>query len=121
METKYRALRTIAVIFKVLGWVILIVGILSACGISGLMALTGTLPMVGDFGGQGGAEMGLMVIVLAIVAFIATLLTVGLYALILIAASEAIYVFLDIEENTRRMAMQLGRTGAPAGPAPPTY
>jgi hypothetical protein len=125
METRYRALRTIATIFKVLGWVILILGILGSCGISGLMAVGGaSVPLIGGPGQQGGSEAALVGIIMAIVTFIATLVTVGLYALILIAASEAIYVFLDIEENTREMVRRLGRIEAPAGPAgpsPPTY
>jgi hypothetical protein len=120
MERKYRALRTIAVIFKVLGWVMLILGILSACGTSGMIAIGGaSVPLIEGPGRQAGSEAALIGVVAAIVIFIVMLVTVGLYALILIAASEAIYVFLDIEENTRKMAMQLGRMGGPAGPSPP--
>jgi hypothetical protein len=119
METRYRALRTIATIFKVLGWAILILGILSACGVSGLMAVGGaTVPFM-EPGQQAGSEAALIGIIMAVVTFIVTLVTVGLYALILIAASEGIYVFLDIEENTREMVRHLGRMGSPAGPSPP--
>jgi len=118
METKYRALRTIATIFKVLGWVILILGILSACGTSAVLFLGGST-MMGLTGSGGGGNAGpLWGVVAAIVTFIVMIITVGLYALILIAASESIQVFLDIEENTREMARRLAQRGA-AAPAPP--
>jgi hypothetical protein len=118
METKYRALRTIATIFKVLGWVILILGILSACGTSAAMFLGGAA-MMGFGGTGGGGDAGpLWAAIAAIVTFIVMIITVGLYALILIAASEGIQVFLDIEENTRDMARRLAQRGATAPPPP---
>jgi hypothetical protein len=119
MQKRYRALRTIATIFKILGWVILIGGILSACGISGAIAVGGaSVPLMGTPGQSGGSEMPLIAIVTAVAMFIGMLLTVGLYALVLIAASEGIYVFLDIEENTREMARRLGQAGGSSGPPP---
>ena len=120
MEKRYRALRTIATIFKVLGWIVLIVGILSACVMSGATILGGAIPLMGGTGQRGGGELTLMVIVMAVVMFIGTLITVGLYALILIAGAEGIYVFLDIEQNTREMVRRLGQMGGSAGLPPPT-
>ncbi|MGB8953100.1 MAG: hypothetical protein WCC06_10610 [Candidatus Aminicenantales bacterium] len=118
METRYRALRTIATIFKVLGWVILILGILSACGASALMVLGGST-MMGMGGVGGGSDQGLIYsLIMAIVVFVFTVVFVGLYALLLIAGSEGIYVFLDIEANTREMARRLGQRGTPAPPPP---
>ncbi len=120
MERKYRALRTIATIFKVLGWVILILGILSACGTSAVMFLGGST-MLGFTGSGGGGDAGaLWGMVAAVVAFVVMAITVGLYALILIAASEGIQVFLDIEENTREMARRLGQRGVPGPPPAPS-
>jgi len=122
MEKRYRALRAIAAVFKVLGWVILILGILGACVTSGGIVMSGGLLGPLGAGQRGGGELGLVWgLLAAIVTFIVMLLTVGLYALILIAASEGIYVFLDIEENTREMARRLGQLGESAGPSPPTY
>jgi hypothetical protein len=117
MGTKYRALRTISTIFKVLGWVILILGILGACGASASMLLGGTalLGMEGSGGGDFGLVYGL---ILGVVVFIVMIVTVGIYALILIAASEGINVFLDIEENTREMAGRLAQRGTPVPPPP---
>jgi len=118
METKYRALRTIGTIFKVLGWVILILGILSACGASASMLLGGATYM-GLGGPGGGGDAGLVYgLIFGVVVFIVMIVTVGLYALILIAASEGIQVFLDIEENTREMAGRLAQRGAAAPPPP---
>jgi hypothetical protein len=120
METRYRALRTIATIFKVLGWLILILGILGACGASASMLLGGATYMGMSAPGSGG-DAGLVYgVILAVVVFIVMIVTVGLYALILIAASEGIYVFLDIEENTREMAKQLARRGSTGAPPPPS-
>jgi len=118
MGTRYRALRTISTIFKVLGWVILILGILGACGASALMVLGGGTYM-GLGGPGGGGDAGLVYgLVLGVVVFIVMIVTVGIYALILIAASEGINVFLDIEENTREMAGRLAQRGTPVPPPP---
>jgi hypothetical protein len=120
METRYRALRTIATIFKVLGWIILILGILSACGTSAMLMLSGSA-LLGFSGSGGGGDVGLVYSgILAVVSFIVMIVTVGLYALVLIAASEGIHVFLDIEENTREMARRLGQRGGGAVPPPPS-
>jgi len=119
MEKKYRALRTIATIFKVLGWVILILGILSACGTSAAMLLGGPAMMgMGGYGGGGDAGF-VYSLIFGVVVFIVMIVTVGLYALVLIAAAEGIQVFLDIEENTREMARKLAQRGVTAPPAPP--
>jgi hypothetical protein len=121
MEPRYRALRSIATIFKVLGWVVLVIGILGACGTSGLMAVGGVGAELLDPSGRGGGGTTVMGVIMAIVTFVVALVTVGLYALILIAAAEGIHVFLDIEENTREMAGRLGQRGGSASPPPPTY
>ncbi len=121
METKYRALRTIATIFKVLGWVILILGILGACGTSAAMVFGGStvLGMAGPGGGGGDVSL-VYALVIAVVTFIVMIVTVGLYALVLIAASEGIQVFLDIEANTREMAKRLAQRGGGVMPPPPS-
>jgi magnesium-transporting ATPase (P-type) len=119
MEKKYRALRTIATIFRILGWVILVLGILSACGASAAMLLGGqTMMGMGGYGGAGDAGF-LYSLIFAIVAFVGTIVTLGLYALILIALAEGIQVFLDIEANTREMARRLAQRGVTAPPSVP--
>ena len=117
MRTKYRALRTISTIFKVLGWVILILGILGACGASASMLLGGAAYL--GLEGSGAGDFGLVYgLIMAVVVFIVMIVTVGIYALVLIAASEGISVFLDIEENTREMARRLAEREATAPPPP---
>ena len=116
MEKRYRALRTIATIFKVVGWMVLVLGILSACGTSGLILVGGaSVPGILDLG-EGGLVWGFIG---AVVMFLVMMVTVGAYALILIATAEGIYVFLDIEQNTREMARRLAQRGAAPGPPPP--
>jgi hypothetical protein len=120
METKYRALRTIATIFKVLGWVILILGILGACGSSAAVVFGGSTMMGLSGAGRGSSDVSLVYsLVVAVVIFIVMIVTVGLYALLLIAASEGIYVFLDIEANTREMARRVVQRGGGTMPPPP--
>jgi len=121
MERRYRALRIIATIFKVIGWVVLVLGILSACVTSLGIAFGGASFMFGEPGqfGQPG-WMTLAAIATAVVAFVVTVATVGLYGLLLIAASEAVSVFLDIEANTREMARRLGQREGSAGPSVPS-
>ena len=119
MGKKYRALRTIATIFKILGWVILVLGILSACGTSAAVLLGGP-SMMGMGGYGGGGDAGFVYsLIFAIIAFVAMIVTVGLYALVLIAGAEGIQVFLDIEENTREMARKLAQRGVAAPPSVP--
>jgi hypothetical protein len=115
MDTRYRALRTIATIFKVLGWVILILGILGACGASASMLLGGAAYLGMEGSGGGDVVVGL---ILGVVVFIVMIVTVGIYALILIAASEGISVFLDIEQNTREMARRLAQRETSVPPPP---
>lgn len=120
MEKRYRALRTIAAVIKVLGWAILVLGILSGCVTSGSMVLAGPGLILGP-GPRAGSEFTLIWIIMALAAFIGVLVTVGLYALILIAVSEGINVFLDIEENTGKMVRRLEQMGGSASPAPPMH
>ena len=120
MDRKYRALRTIATIFKILGWVILVLGILSACATSASLALGGATYM-GMAGPGRGSDAGFAwSLIMGVVSFVVVVVSVGLYALILIAASEGIQVFLDIEQNTKEMARKLGQMGATPPPPPPS-
>jgi len=119
MEKRYRALRIIATIFKIVGWVVLILGILTACATSGMVVLSGGSALMRPIGIRGeGALVGS--IVAAVVSFALMMATVGLYALLLIAISEGIQVFLDIEANTRMMAARLGQKAEPPESAPPS-
>lgn len=99
---KYRALRIVSTIYKILAWIVLVMGVLGVCASSALTA-TGALALLGEEG----AAAGVSGIVGAAVIFVGGLLAVGFYVLILFAVSEGIQVLLDIEENTRQMMAAL--------------
>jgi len=94
MGKRFTALRVIATIFKVLGWIALLLGLLGAILIL-VASLTLNFEAAGiDFGGPlAGAVAFVVILLLAVVQF-----------LILYAVGESIYAVLSIEESTRRSA-----------------
>lgn len=80
MEKKYGALRIIATLNTVIGWIILVIGSLAAVGVIF----------------SAGFIFGFPILMAS--------LFIGL---ILIAAGELIYVIIDIEENTRQGSIKL--------------
>jgi hypothetical protein len=84
LETKYPALRVIAVIFKVIAVLIAIGGLIGA--------LLGLVQMAGN--GYGAAAAGGMILLVS-------LLYGALGCIYMLAVSEGIGVFMDIEENSR--------------------
>lgn len=109
MTRQFTALRVVSTIFKVLGWLALILGLLVAVG--GLVAgftLTDQLGIPGiDFGGP----------LAGIAAFVVGLVVAVVYFLFFYAAGEAVYLFLCIEENTRRTAYFIEQQAMPSEPA----
>ncbi len=100
VRKKFRALRAIAFVLQVLAWVWLVLAILGAIGAAGAGFLgVLTVPALDNLNGAnlsvGGALAGVVtavgVLILGIVSFV-----------LLLAASEFIYVQLDIEQNTRQ-------------------
>jgi hypothetical protein len=108
MSRQFTALRVVGTIFKILGWLFLIVGVLAAIGalVFGF-ALTDRFGIPGiDLGGPLAGIAGFVVaLVVAIVEF-----------LVFYALGEAIYLFLCIEENTRRTAYFIQQQYAPPQP-----
>ena len=96
MEKKFTALRVIGTVFKVLAWISLIFGLLG--GVATLIfgiTVSGQEGLLGlDLGGP----------LAGIAMFIVSLIVAIFYFLLLYAAGESIYLFLAMEENTRRMA-----------------
>lgn len=94
MGKRFTALRVIATIFKVLGWIALLLGLLGA-----ILVLVAALTLDFDAAGInfGGPLAG-------VVAFIVILILAVIQFLILYAIGESIYVFLSIEESSRRSA-----------------
>jgi hypothetical protein len=96
MDRRFAALRVIGTIFKVVAWIVLILGLLA--GVFVLVAgflLSGQLGLAGlDVGGP-----------LAGIALFFVILIVSLFGFLsFYAVGESAYLFLSIEENTRRTA-----------------
>ena len=104
MQQKFRILRIVAVIWKVLAWIVLVISVLGGCGVLAFSVMAGGNTGVRGadlgFGPMGGALGG--VISAAVFIFGGVLYFVLLYAF-----SELIDVMLALEENTRLTAEQL--------------
>ena len=98
LEHRYPALRTIAGIFRILAWLIVIGG--------ALIVVIATI-VVADASGAGEA----------IVTAVGGVITVAIYAVLTLAVAELIRLALAIEENTRRAAGSAG-SGATGQGAP---
>lgn len=94
-EPRYRALQTVARIYRIIAWVILVVG-----GIAVVVAAIATGSA--DDGGGGDAILTLVVGTIG----------VALYALFAFAFAEMIGLAIAIEANTRRTAEAIGRSTA---------
>lgn len=103
MEKRYRALRIVGTLYKILGGIVLVVAIVSAIGIclAGILGGQALADFNRDFGtglntvGAFGGVVG------GIVSGLAFLIGGGIGGLTLFATGEAIYLLIDIEENTR--------------------
>ncbi len=113
MEKRYKLLRLIATLWKVLAWLVLIVGLLGSVGAL-LMALVGgmgqTMGQMTGFNVAGPLIGLLMMLSGAIVSIF--------YFAMLYTFGEVLMVLIQIEENTRRGGQ---RPPAPLQPATPTY
>jgi uncharacterized protein YacL len=96
MERRFTALRIIGTVLKILAWISLLIGVLGA-----ILALIAGFAMRGPDGILGLDIAGPLA---AVASFIVVLIVTIFYFLLLYSAGEAIYMFLAIEENTRRMA-----------------
>ncbi len=109
MGNKFRVLRIVATIIKILAWIILVLGVLGGCAslVLGLMGGAAT-PRGGGaglaiLGGLFGAFSGVVVIIFAALQF-----------LFLYAWGELIYLLLALEENTRLTAERLQAMNKPS-------
>ena len=118
MEKRFRALRVVASLLKVLAWLILIAGILAAVGIVAISAIQGqmgapspvleSVPMASNLVGP------LAGVAVAVVVLLGTLL----YFLVLYASGDVLHLWLAIEYNTRETAFYLrGESTMPPPPA----
>jgi hypothetical protein len=123
MEKKFRILRIIGTMWKVLAWVALISGVLASLGLLLVGVLGSGGFMLRLFGQEPGMMPGAEGVVSSVLGFIVGLIGTIIYFLILYAVGELIYLLLAIEENTRQTlhVMQRSvRTGTepPASPPP---
>jgi hypothetical protein len=104
MEKKFRVLRIIGTLWKILAWIVLVGGIISSLGILVLSIFGGgVMQQLGQQAGQGAF---LFNAVGGIIGFVVGLISSAFYFLILYAAGEMIYLLLAIEENTRGASPQ---------------
>jgi hypothetical protein len=103
MEKKFRILRIVAIIWKVLAWIVLVLSVLGGCAniVFGLMLGAGarntnTALGLSAFGALGGVVVALIAIFFGV-----------LYFVFLYAFAELVDVMLALEENTRATAEQL--------------
>ncbi|MBN1259722.1 MAG: hypothetical protein JXB35_03490 [Anaerolineae bacterium] len=116
MEKRYGVLRFIATLWKILAWIVLVLGILGAIasligGIAGGLDAR-TMRDLGIPGFVSGTLIGVMVFVVALVGAV-------LQFLVLYAAGEVVSVFLAIEENTRATRALLERRSPSQATYPP--
>ena len=94
METKYRFLHIAATIFKAIGWILLVVGVIGSIVMSVVMGTQ--LPAFGGFG----AIYAILGIVYSVIGWVS-----------LLAFAQILYLLIDLEQNTRETAEHF-RTGS---------
>src|SRR5574337_1153094 len=114
MEKRYRALRTIGTIYKVLAAIVAVITLLSILGLCATSILGG----VGQAAFSRGSGAGVFGGVLGALIFsVVGIIYGGAVSLTLYAVGEGIDLLLALEENTRITAMLLQRqAGTPAPP-----
>lgn len=99
MEKKFKALRTISVIFKILAWIVAVLTIIGflvmLVGGAALSQISGRYGAPDMLGPLGGIAMAFYILFLGAIWFIS-----------LLAGAEMILVILAIEENTRALKPQ---------------
>lgn len=120
MERKYRTLRFIASLLKVIGIIVGVLALLSSLAICATSVLGGAALERGmwDYSQR---TFGLGIFTGLIGGILAALIPIifgGIQALVLFGVGEAIYVQIDIEENTRLTGQAITRMLATSeGPA----
>ncbi|MBN1399767.1 MAG: hypothetical protein JXA74_02955 [Anaerolineae bacterium] len=122
MEKRFRALRIVAAVWKILAWIVLVLGGLLALGVVIIGAIQGRVgypsdvlapvPVLGAVTGPiMGIVMGVGLLLAALVQFVLTY-----------AVGEVIELGLSIEQNTRETAYYLkGENTIPAPPLPVSW
>ena len=119
MEARFRDVRFFASVFKVIGWIVLGLGTLLACGILGL-SFTGSTLLSGFGGDESGALGGLAVAIWGLTVFMLILLYTVVTAGALIILGGFAHILTAIEENTRGFGISQRITPAPSAATPPS-
>lgn len=122
MEKRFRALRIVAAVWKILAWIILILTGLLALGIVIIGVIQGRVGYPSDVLA---ALPGLAAVtgpIMGIVAGVGLLLMALVQFVLMYAAGEVIELGLSIEQNTRETAYYLkGENTIPAPPLPVSW
>ncbi len=120
MERRYHALRTIGTIYRVLGYIVLVLTILAVITICGLSILSGSVLQSAsrDLGISSNASGLAGSIVGGLILSVLGLIYGGVIAVSLIGVGEGIYLIIAIEENTRKTALLLENQTKTIPPAP---
>jgi hypothetical protein len=104
MEHRYHALRTIGSIFRVLGYIALVLTILGALAVCGLSVVGGTAmeSVSQQFGGSSSGAGFLGGLFGGLIGALLVLLYGGFISLWVLAVGELIYLLIGVEENTRK-------------------
>ena len=128
MQKKFKVLRFIGTIWKVLAWIKLILGILAAIGILLIGVLGGG--MLEQAGQQVGLDTTGMPLAAGIVGGVAGFVVVSIASVVaffvLYAVGELVYLALAVEENSRSASLGMAawmqqQQQAYAAPAPQAY
>lgn len=103
MEQRYRVLRIVATLIKVLAWIVLVLGLLGAI----LLVIGAVAGGLGGLGARAYRDLAMNTTIGAVVGSIIMGLGSVLYFLFIYAAGELIHLLLDIEQNTRETAYYL--------------
>ena len=93
MEKRYRFLPFAAKVLRIVGWIILVAGVLGSI-------IYGIITANGANGGIGGVAAGFAGLFIAVVGVIFSFL----FWVFTLASSELMYLLMDVEENTRHTA-----------------
>jgi len=99
MEKRYKILRFVATLWKILAWVVLVLGVLGSLGALLVGVLGGLGPQLWRDLGLNPALFGGGGVVVGIVTFITGLIMTAVQFLVLYATGEIFSVLIAIEEN----------------------
>jgi len=123
VERKFKVLRVIGTIWKVLAWLELIIGLVSSLGVLLIGVFGGGI--LRQFAEQYRQQMPLppraFGVTGGIIGFAISVVVTIIYFLMFYAVGELVYLLLAIEENTRQAAQQMQWVQQQLAPPQPAY